>query len=170
MRSRPLGGLLLALSLLTGCASAGGTMRAGDAATTTSAGSQAGSQVRNEAGNEAGEGNGGDNVSAGAVPARGDAGPVARPRNSAAIALQSQAEASRRAGNPDQAAATLERAVRIAPDDAELWLALASLRLQQGQTQQAIELARRAESLAPQGSALRVQARDLQQQAGVARK
>jgi len=143
--------LALGLGALGGCASAGGTMRAGDVSDPDPV----------------------DSTGAGGVPEARPlpdtaAAPVARapaPRNSAVVALQAQAASEKAAGNPEQAASTLERAVRIEPDDAELWLALARLRLDQGQPQLARELARRAESLAPSGSGVRSRARDLQQQA-----
>ncbi len=143
--------LVLGLGALGGCASAGGTMRAGDVSDPGPV----------------------DSTGAGGV---GDATPLPdnapapaasapAPRNSAVVALQAQAAREKAAGNLEQAASTLERAVRIEPDDAELWLALARLRLDQGQPQLAGELARRAESLAPSGSGVRRRARDLQQQA-----
>jgi len=141
--------VVLVLGLLGGCVSAGGTMRAGDVTDVGSAPS--------------GEGV----TEAARLP---DAGPAPAasapaPRNTAAVALQSQAAGEQAAGDLEQAASTLERAVRIEPDDAELWLALARLRLDQDQRQLAGELARRAESLAPPGSGVRSQARDVQQQA-----
>ena len=146
---------LLALSLLAGCASAGGTMRAGDAVANGAAEKPAAAESDDST------------PSSGSVPAVSAGTSAAAPRNSAAVALQAQADAASRAGDFEQAAATLERAVRIVPADAELWLALARLRLQQGQNQQAFELARRAQSFAPPGSAVFGQARDLQQQAGM---
>jgi len=150
---------LLVLSLLAGCASAGGTMRAGDAVASGAVDKPAAAEDVDMT------------PSSGSVPAANAAASAApAPRNGAAVALQSQAAAASRAGDFEQAAATLERAVRIAPDDAELWLALARLRLQQGQNQQAFELARRAQSFAPPGSAALAQALDLQQQAGMGNK
>ena len=144
--------LALGLGALGGCASAGGTMRAGDVSDpdpvdSTGAGECARRQRRCR------------------IPPRHRRRSAPAPRNSAAVALQAQAASEKAAGNPEQAASTLERAVRIEPDDAELWLALARLRLDQGQPQLARELARRAESLAPSGSGVRRRARDLQQQA-----
>lgn len=143
--------LALGLGALGGCVSAGGTMRAGDV-------------IDPDPVESVGAGSGGD-----ATPlpdnAPAPAASAPAPRNSAVVALQTQAASEKAAGNPEQAASTLERAVRIEPDDAELWLALAGLRLDQGQSQLAGELARRAESLAPPDSGVRRRARDLQQQA-----
>lgn len=152
--------LIIGMGLLGGCASAGGTMRAGDVA---DAGSTVGPAVDSAAGPGVGDENG-DVADAGSS-ARAPATPAPAPRNSAAVALQAQADRERAAGNSAQAASTLERAVRIDPADGALWLALARLRLDQGQRELAVELARRAESLAAPGSSLRSQARDVQQQA-----
>ncbi len=148
--------LIIGMGILSGCVSAGGTMRAGDVA-------EAGSTVSASGGPSLGDETD-DAVEAGSS-ARVPATPAPAPRNSAVVALQAQAERERAAGNASQAASTLERAVRIDPADGALWLALARLRLDQGQRELAVELARRAESLAAPGSALRSQARDVQQQA-----
>jgi len=152
--------LIAGMGMLGGCASAGGTMRAGDVAdadptVSPAAGSSAAPSPGNETGGAAGAG----------PSIRAPAAPAPAPRNSAAVALQAQADREQAAGNSAQAASTLERAVRIDPTDGALWLALARLRLDQGQRELAVELARRAESLAAPGSALRSQARDVQQQA-----
>jgi hypothetical protein len=152
--------LIIGMGLLGGCASAGGTMRAGDVADAGStpkpaAGSSVGVSVGDETGDVADAG----------PSAQATATPAPASRNSAAVALQAQAERESAAGNYAQAASTLERAVRIDPADGALWLALARLRLDQGQRELAVELARRAESLAAPGSALRSQARDVEQQA-----
>lgn len=72
------------------------------------------------------------------VPSAPDAAiamPAARPP--AVLALLEREAAASRAGNPAQAAAELERALRITPRDRELWLRLARVRLQQRQWQQA---------------------------------
>jgi hypothetical protein len=150
--------VILGVGLLGGCASVGGTMRAGDVAGSGSTESSAATApIGAEPGDvtEAGPGS--------AVPP--PASPAPAPRNSAVVALQAQAEREQAQGNAAQAASTLERAVRIDPDDGALWLALARLRLDQGQRDLAAELARRAESLAAPGSTLHRQARDVRQQA-----
>ncbi|MGD8906700.1 MAG: tetratricopeptide repeat protein, partial [Gammaproteobacteria bacterium] len=89
------------------------------------------------------------------------AAPVERPRNPAAVSLQTTAEEQRAAGDLERAAATLERALRIDSRDPRLWLALAEIRLEQGDRAQASGLARRAETLAPAGSPEAARARAL---------
>jgi Flp pilus assembly protein TadD len=66
----------------------------------------------------------------------------------AVIALLEQAKAQAGAGEGEQAAATLERAIRIEPRNPWLWHRLAVLRLQQGYWEEAIELAIKSNSLA----------------------
>lgn len=66
----------------------------------------------------------------------------------AVIALIRQAELDRRQGNIDQAAAKIERALRIQPQNAELWHTLAKIRLEQHQLRLAEELAKKSISLA----------------------
>ena len=58
-------------------------------------------------------------------------------------------------GDTSRAAATLERALRIAPNDAGLWHELARVRLAAGQWQQAIELANKSRLLAGSNQLLR---------------
>jgi cytochrome c-type biogenesis protein CcmH/NrfG len=96
----------------------------------------------------------------GAAPADG-AAPAVRQRNPAVASLAAAARQHRAEGDPERAAASLERALRIDPDDAELWLALAEIRLEQGLSAQAAGLARRAETLAPPGSETASRARAL---------
>lgn len=75
--------------------------------------------------------------------------PEAAPINSpAVVALVDQAHAQAQSGAGDQAAATLERALRIEPHNPWLWHRLAVLRLQQQRYQEAIDLATRSNSLA----------------------
>jgi Flp pilus assembly protein TadD len=92
--------------------------------------------------------------------------PSVRPRNAAAASLQATAEQQRASGDTEKAAATLERALRIDPRDPMLWLSLAEIRLQQGDRSQAVELARRAETLAAPGSDAAARARALAGRAG----
>jgi len=66
----------------------------------------------------------------------------------AVLALQKQAEASLNSGQLDQAAAALERAVRIQPRNATLWNDLASVRLRQHQPGLAEDLAKKSNVLA----------------------
>ncbi|NCA71811.1 MAG: hypothetical protein EOM91_17370 [Sphingobacteriia bacterium] len=66
----------------------------------------------------------------------------------AAAALASQAEQQRQAGDFAGAAASLERALRIAPRESYLWNRLARIRLEQGHAGQAGNLAARSNDLA----------------------
>lgn len=81
--------------------------------------------------------------------------------NPASASLLQQAAEQRRGGNVAQAAATLERAVRIDPGEPAVWLALAQVRYAEGNWQQAEQLARRARSLAADQSAIDAEARSL---------
>lgn len=65
----------------------------------------------------------------------------------AVVALIRQAEIDRRQGNLEQAAARIERALRIQPQNPELWHALAKTRLEQHQPRLAEELAKKSISL-----------------------
>lgn len=65
----------------------------------------------------------------------------------AVLALMQEAEASRNAGQLDNAAATLERAIRIQPRNPLLWHQLANLRLQQHQPGMAEDLAKKSNVL-----------------------
>ena len=67
----------------------------------------------------------------------------------AIVALMGEADRAETGGNRENAAATLERAIRIEPKNALLWNRLAGLRLRQGKWQQALNLARKSNSLAP---------------------
>lgn len=69
------------------------------------------------------------------------------PRPAAVLALLERQEAAARAGNPAQAAAELERALRITPNDAGLWLRLARVRLTQKQWPQAESMGMKCLSL-----------------------
>ncbi len=70
------------------------------------------------------------------------------------LALLDEAGAAERAGDLEGAAASVERALRIAPRDAVLWHRLARIRLAQGRWRQAESLARRSLALAPRARAL----------------
>jgi hypothetical protein len=71
-----------------------------------------------------------------------------KPASPAVIALMQEAEADRTGGRLDNAAATLERAIRIQPRNPELWRQLAAIRLQQGQPGMAEDLAKKSNVLA----------------------
>jgi tetratricopeptide (TPR) repeat protein len=68
--------------------------------------------------------------------------------NRAVTSLMRQADEAVDAGQPASAAATLERALRIAPDDAELWSRLAAARLAEGQYDKVQPLAAKSNALA----------------------
>ncbi|MBV5309962.1 MAG: tetratricopeptide repeat protein [Chromatium okenii] len=73
----------------------------------------------------------------------------------AAQSLAAQAEQQRKAGDYTGAAASLERSLRIAPREAYLWNRLARVRMEQGQTHQAGNLASRANDLSGQNAAVK---------------
>lgn len=81
------------------------------------------------------------------------AAPPAR-SNPAVVALRDTASEKSRAGRPGEAAAALERALRIEPANPDLWARLAEVRLAQGEPRQAETLALKALGLAPSGDAL----------------
>jgi predicted Zn-dependent protease len=62
----------------------------------------------------------------------------------AIIALRSEAETSLESGDLDNAAAALERAIRIQPRNPELWHDLAEVRLKQEQPGLAEDLAKKS--------------------------
>lgn len=68
-------------------------------------------------------------------------------QNPAVVALLDRSYAEQRVGDLDTAASTVERGMRIAPQDAALWQRLAQIRMQQGLLEQAIEIARKSNSL-----------------------
>lgn len=75
-------------------------------------------------------------------------------RNPAVIALLTQADQQSRAQQLDAASATLERALRLDPRNAELWYRLAKLRLDQRRPEQAQSLAYKSISLAGRNNRL----------------
>ncbi len=72
---------------------------------------------------------------------------ITAPKPPAVVALLERVTAASAKGNHAQAAAELERALRISPRDGDLWLRLARVRLQQSQWQQAETLAQKCVSL-----------------------
>jgi tetratricopeptide (TPR) repeat protein len=64
------------------------------------------------------------------------------------VALLEDAETKMKAGDNVSAAGTLERALRLEPKNAMLWYRLGLIRLQQKNWQQAINLAKKSNSLA----------------------
>ena len=83
----------------------------------------------------------------------------APPQPSATASLVALAERQAAAGDYAAAAAQLERALRIRPQDPVLWQKLAWLRLQNGDFDQAATLAARSDALAGNNAELRAQNR-----------
>lgn len=75
--------------------------------------------------------------------------------------LLQQSRELRLSGDYAQAAATLERAVRIDPGAAAIWLELARVRYAENNWSQAEQLARKADSLARSGSVVKADALEL---------
>ena len=69
-------------------------------------------------------------------------------------ALISDAERHAQSGKTDKAVASLERAIRIEPNNPLLWHRFAEIRLQEKNWQQAIALARRSNALSVDNAAL----------------
>jgi predicted Zn-dependent protease len=67
--------------------------------------------------------------------------------NPAAAALLGQANEQTRAGELDQASSSLERALRIEPNNPWIWHQLAQVRLSQRQDEQAVQMAGRSNTL-----------------------
>lgn len=74
--------------------------------------------------------------------------PVQQPSAPAVLALLDRADQQYAARDLDAAAGSLERALRIEPRNPRLWHRLAAVRLDQGQLDQAIQLAAKSNSLA----------------------
>ena len=83
------------------------------------------------------------------VPPREVEAPVVSRQPPAVLALLEHAEQQANAGDLGASAASLERAIRINPDNPVLWYHLATVRLEQGEALQAEQLAVKSNSLAP---------------------
>ena len=83
--------------------------------------------------------------------------PVVRTENPAIASLMDGARTDATAGRLSNAAASLERALRIEPRNPRLWQELARVRLQQGDYAQAENVAARSNSWAGGDSALRAE-------------
>src|SRR5205807_9125341 len=92
--------------------------------------------------------------------------PAARTENVAIAGLMDTARADAAAGRLANAAATLERALRIEPRNPRLWHELARVRLRQGDNAQAAQLAARSNSFAGSDSQLRAANQAIIEQAG----
>jgi tetratricopeptide (TPR) repeat protein len=73
----------------------------------------------------------------------------------AVASLAQRAEQQRQSGDAGGAAATLERALRIQPQEAYLWNRLARVRLEQGMSDSASKLASRSNALTGDAPALK---------------
>jgi Tfp pilus assembly protein PilF len=90
--------------------------------------------------------------------------PAARPQSDAtgvSGALLEQSRAQRAAGSLPAARASLERALRLDPSNAGLWLELGELELQTGNATQAATMARKAMTLAGRDGRLTARAERL---------
>ena len=83
--------------------------------------------------------------------------PAARSENIAVAGLMETARADASAGRLANAAASLERALRIEPRNPRLWQELARVRLRQGEYAQAESLAARSNTWAGADDALRAE-------------
>ena len=86
--------------------------------------------------------------------------PVSTPERKESVAIAGLMDSARNdasAGRLSNAAATLERALRIEPANPRLWQELARVRLQQGQFAQAESTAMRSNSYAGSDTALRAE-------------
>ncbi len=75
----------------------------------------------------------------------------------AVIALLDRADSYRASGDTSNEAATIERALRIEPNNARLWSRLATTRLEQGQARQAEQLALKSNALSAGDARLQAQ-------------
>jgi tetratricopeptide (TPR) repeat protein len=97
------------------------------------------------------------------VPQR-DVAPPARPQSDASSAssvLLQQSRTQRAAGSLPTAKASLERALRLDPNNPEIWLELGEIELQTGNASQATTMARKALSLAGRNTAVAARAERL---------
>jgi tetratricopeptide (TPR) repeat protein len=91
----------------------------------------------------------------------GQAPAVPRTQPAAVVALLDHAEQQANSGDLPAAALTLERAIRIDPRNPVLWHHLATVRLAEGNSGQAEEMAKKSNSLAAGDYALQVRNWDL---------
>jgi tetratricopeptide (TPR) repeat protein len=101
-----------------------------------------------------------------APPSGGAPGRPPSETSGATQALLAQGRAAREAGSYAQASATIERALRIAPSDPNLWVELGQIELASGNPTQAATLARKALTLAANDSVAVADAQKLLRAAG----
>lgn len=89
--------------------------------------------------------------------------PAARPAPSVSLALRTESAREAASGNTNRAMDLLERAIRIEPDRAELWLDLAELHLQRGDADRAARLLEKGASLTAGDRALERRVRALRE-------
>ena len=70
--------------------------------------------------------------------------PQPKPQSTVTLALQDEAQRAATAGDLPKAIQILERAIRIQPDSAQLWIELARCHLKEGNAAQAEQFARKA--------------------------
>jgi Tfp pilus assembly protein PilF len=83
------------------------------------------------------------------------------PQNAASVALLERSRGEREAGEYAAATASLERALRIDPNNASLWIELAEVKAADGDRSQAQEMARKALTLAGNDRSIAERARRL---------
>ena len=77
-------------------------------------------------------------------PSQSERPPTQKPQSTVTLALQDDAQRAATVGDYAKAVQILERAIRIEPDRAELWLELARVHLKEGNAAQAEQFARKA--------------------------
>ncbi|HUD96729.1 MAG TPA: tetratricopeptide repeat protein [Woeseiaceae bacterium] len=87
--------------------------------------------------------------------------PAEEPMSAAGTSLLAQGRAQREVGEIAQASSTLERAIRIDPRQAKLWLELARVRMQEGSYAQAEQLARKAGSVGGPNTSMQAEIDDV---------
>jgi hypothetical protein len=102
----------------------------------------------------------------GSAPPAGAPAPPPSGTTGATQALLAQSRAARAAGNYAQANATIERALRIAPSNPNLWVELGEIELASGDPAQAATLAHKALTLAANDSLAAADAQKLLRAAG----
>ena len=106
----------------------------------------------------------GDNAGSASIPKSAEE--VGRGAVSAGETLVAQGRAQLAAGDTARAAASIERALRIEPRESLWWVELGTVRLAEGDRQQALSLGRKALRLAGGDAAAQAAARRLIDRAG----